>query len=53
MQALQKAIGDDGAYVGDVQKQMDLNLLRLRALVKRSAVLEYRGQRIEPLKQAK
>ena len=48
-----KLVGPDGAYVGDVQREMDLNLLRLRALVKRSALLEYRGQRIEPLKQAK
>ena len=44
-------IGSEGAYVGDVQKGMDMNLLRLRALVKRSVVLEYRGQRIEPLLQ--
>jgi len=46
-------IGADGAYVGDVQKDMDMTLLRLRSLVKRSAKLEYRGQRIEPLQQTK
>ncbi len=46
-------IGDDGAYVGDVQKELDTTLLRLRALVKRSAKLEYRGQRIEQIKQPK
>ena len=44
-------ISPEGAYVGDVQKEMDMTLLRLRSVVKRSAALEYRGQRIEFLNQ--
>jgi len=42
-------VGPDGAYVGDVQKELDTSLLRLRSLVKRSTKLESRGQRIEPM----
>jgi len=44
---LVKIIGNDGVFVGDATKDLDLSQMMLKSLVKRSTRLEYRGHRIE------
>ncbi len=38
---------DDGAFSGDVAEKLEVSAIMLKALIKRSAKLEYRGHRIE------
>ncbi len=44
-------VGEEGMFGGDVAKNLDISGTMLRSLVKRSTVLEYRGQRIERIKE--
>jgi predicted DNA-binding ArsR family transcriptional regulator len=43
-------IGNEGKFAGDIAEELGLTPTMLKALVKRSAVLEYRGHRVEKLK---
>ncbi|MFP4169414.1 MAG: ArsR family transcriptional regulator [Methanomassiliicoccales archaeon] len=43
-------VGPEGRFAGDVAEQMDMTSTMLRSLVKRSIRLDYRGHRIELLK---
>ena len=45
-----KLVGEDGMFIGDISEQEDLSSTFLKALVKRSTKLEYRGHRIEKSK---
>ncbi len=40
-------IGDEGRFFSDVAEELKMSTTRLKALVKRSEKLEYRGHRIE------
>lgn len=46
-----KLVGEDGVFIGDISEQEDLSATFLKALVKRSTKLEYRGHRIEKSKE--
>jgi predicted DNA-binding ArsR family transcriptional regulator len=46
-----KLVGDDGMFIGDISEQEELSSTFLKALVKRSTKLEYRGHRIEKSKE--
>ena len=46
-------IGDDGMFAGDVSEQKKLSMTMLKSLVKRSVKLEYRGHRVELVKDEK
>lgn len=46
-----KLVGEDGMFIGDISEQEDLSATFLKALVKRSTKLEYRGHRIEKSKE--
>jgi predicted DNA-binding ArsR family transcriptional regulator len=41
------AVGPDGRFFSDVAEELKMSPTRLKALVKRSEKLEYRGHRIE------
>ena len=41
------AIGDDGRFFSDIAEELKMSPTRLKALVKRSERLEYRGHRVE------
>lgn len=43
-------VGDEGAFSGNIEEKLNLSPLTLRAIIKRSSKLEYRGQRIERFK---
>lgn len=45
-----KEVGDRGCFSGDVAEVLGLTSTMLRSLVRRSVKLDYRGHRIEPLK---
>jgi len=42
-------VGSDGVFAGDVTEKLQLNPTLLKAVVRRSDHLEYKGHRIEPL----
>ena len=44
-------VGDRGCFSGDVAEALGLTSTMLRSLVRRSVKLDYRGHRIEPLKE--
>ncbi|MDD3398722.1 MAG: ArsR family transcriptional regulator [Candidatus Methanomethylophilaceae archaeon] len=46
-----KEVGDRGCFSGDVAESLGLTSTMLRSLVRRSVKLDYRGHRIEPLKE--
>lgn len=46
-------IGNDGMFAGDVSEQKELSMTMLKSLVKRSIRLEYRGHRVEMVKEEK
>ncbi len=46
-----KMVGSKGCYAGDVVEEIGITATMLRSLVKRSVKLDYRGHRIEPLKE--
>lgn len=43
-------VGDDGKFMGDIIEQCNIPLLKLKCVVRRSAHLEIKGQRIERIK---
>jgi len=43
-------VGSDGRFAGDVAEMLGITSTMLRSLVKRSVLLDYRGHRIERLK---
>jgi len=43
-------VGSDGRFAGDVAEMLGITSTMLRSLVKRSVLLDYRGHRIEILK---
>ena len=45
--AIYEAVGKDGRFFSDVAEELGMTPTRLKALVKRSENLEYRGHRIE------
>ena len=45
-----KLVGKDGIYSGKLAEEMGLNQTYLKSLVRRSALMEFRGQRIEKVK---
>ena len=48
--AIMDLIGNDGMFAGDVSEQKELSMTMLKSLVKRSTKLEYRGHRVEMVK---
>ena len=46
-----KAVGDDGKFAGDVADELKVSQTMLKSLVKRSSRLEFRGHRIERIKE--
>ena len=44
-------VGDEGIFVGDIAAELKVRPLLLKGLIKRSGVLENRGQRIEKIKE--
>jgi predicted DNA-binding ArsR family transcriptional regulator len=46
-QRIHAAVGPDGRFFSDVAEELKMSPTRLKALVKRSEKLEYRGHRIE------
>ena len=44
-------VGKSGAFVGDIAEQQDISPTMLKSIVKRSIRLEYRGHRVERIKQ--
>jgi len=46
-QKIYDAVGDEGRFFSDVAEELGMSPTRLKALVKRSEKLEYRGHRIE------
>ena len=46
-----KLVGEDGIFIGDISEQENLSPTMLKSLVKRSTKLEYRGHRIEKMKE--
>ena len=44
-------VGKDGRFAGDIAEKLDITSTMLRSLVKRSVRLDYRGHRIERLKE--
>ncbi|WP_400260039.1 ArsR family transcriptional regulator [Candidatus Methanomassiliicoccus intestinalis] len=44
-------VGPDGRFAGDIAEKMGITSTMLRSLVKRSVRLDYRGHRIERLKE--
>jgi predicted DNA-binding ArsR family transcriptional regulator len=46
-QKIYDAVGADGRFFSDVAEELKMSATRLKALVKRSEKLEYRGHRIE------
>ena len=50
-ETLVKMVGDSGCYAGDIVEELGITSTMLRSLVKRSVKLDYRGHRIEPLKE--
>ncbi|RLF47160.1 MAG: hypothetical protein DRN20_06265 [Thermoplasmata archaeon] len=43
--------GESGIFAGDVEKSLNISSLMLRSLIKRSSMLEYKGHRIERVKE--
>ncbi len=43
-------VGDEGKFAGDVEESIEIRPILLKGLIKRSALLEYRGHRIEKIK---
>ena len=48
---IMKMVGEDGRFGGDIEKEMKFSPTMLRSLIKRSTILEYRGHRIEMMKE--
>ena len=46
-----KLIGENGKFAGDVCEELELTTTMLKSIVKRSIKLEYRGHRIDPVKE--
>jgi len=46
-QKVYDAVGADGRFFSDVAEELAMSPTRLKAIVKRSEKLEYRGHRIE------
>ena len=46
-----KSVGPDGKFAGDVGEDLKVSQTMLKSLVKRSSRLEYRGHRIERIKE--
>ncbi len=46
-----KEVGNEGRFAGDVAEKLGMTSTLLRSLVKRSARLDYRGHRIERVKE--
>jgi predicted DNA-binding ArsR family transcriptional regulator len=46
-----KLVGGDGKFAGDIAEELGISPTMLKSLVKRSSVLEYRGHRVERLKE--
>jgi predicted DNA-binding ArsR family transcriptional regulator len=46
-QRIHAAVGTDGRFFSDVAEELKMSPTRLKALVKRSEKLEYRGHRVE------
>jgi len=44
-------IGEEGRFAGDVSEELELTTTMLKSVVKRSIKLEYRGHRIDPVKE--
>jgi len=44
-------VGNDGKFAGDVAEQLGITTVMLKSLVKRSGKLEFRGHRVEKLKE--
>ena len=44
-------IGENGKFAGDVGEELELTTTMLKSVVKRSIRLEYRGHRIDPVKE--
>jgi predicted DNA-binding ArsR family transcriptional regulator len=49
--AIYNMVGDDGMFAGDVAEKQKLSATMLKSLIKRSSKLEYRGHRVERLKE--
>jgi predicted DNA-binding ArsR family transcriptional regulator len=47
---IKRAAGDKGKFVGDIAEELKLSPTMLKSLVKRSTKLEYRGHRVEKIK---
>ena len=45
-------IGKDGKFSGDVAEALGLSSTMLKSLVRRSVKMDYRGHRIEPIREA-
>ena len=46
-----KEVGPEGRFAGDIAEKLGITSTMLRSLVKRSVRLDYRGHRIERLKE--
>jgi predicted DNA-binding ArsR family transcriptional regulator len=44
-------IGDEGMFAGDVSEKQKISPIMLKSIVKRSTLLEYRGHRVEKIKE--
>ena len=48
---IDKMVGEEGRFGGDIEKELKISPTMLRSLIKRSTILEYRGHRIEKMKE--
>ncbi|MEW5937163.1 MAG: ArsR family transcriptional regulator [Candidatus Thermoplasmatota archaeon] len=46
-----KMVGDEGRFAGDIAEELGVSQTMLKSLVRRSARLDYRGHRVERIKE--